>query len=197
MIANAGRSKTNACRNLHNLIHKKKMLFPVAIDAVRVHVSLRRPFLRKEQLWWPILRLEHWVQALMARTPEILLAGYGIHQRDNWSAIFNGFWQGYESCNPCHPIFTSSLPRSHSIPYFLHGDEGKTLRQRSFMIHSFQPCISKYGPWFAMNLGTVDEQVLFLCIGVLKHLLFQICLQQLGMFLLSTYHWTLLLMCGC
>lgn len=144
-IAKAGQSKTNACRNLHVLINKGKVLLPVPIDAVLLRVALRRPYFRKQELYWPVLRMEDWIKVLMARAPETLLAGCAFENKSAWMSILDGFWADYESCNPTHPIYSSTLRRSHSIPYFLHGDEGKTLRQRSFMIESFQPVISRKG----------------------------------------------------
>lgn len=145
-VANAGKSKTNACRNLHILITRGKILFPVHIDAIEVRVSLRKPFLRKEKVFWPILRMGDWVKTLLSECPQVLLSGYKLEQSSKWKAVFQNFWDEYKSCNGCHPVYTSKYPIDCCVPYFLHGDEGRTLRSRSFMIHSFQPLISRKGP---------------------------------------------------
>lgn len=156
-VANAGKSKTNACRNLHILITRGKILFPVHIDAIEVRVSLRKPFLRKEKVFWPILRMGDWVKALLSECPQVLLSGYKLEQSSKWKAVFQNFWDEYKSCNGCHPVYTSNYPTDCCVPYFLHGDEGRTLRNRSFMIHSFQPLISRKGPMKCNESGYLGK----------------------------------------
>ncbi|CAE7650537.1 unnamed protein product [Symbiodinium sp. CCMP2592] len=35
------------------------------------------------------------------------------------------FWDLYQEVDPSHPVFTESLNRKCTLPYFLHGDEGR------------------------------------------------------------------------
>lgn len=155
-IARAGKTKKNACRNLHLLLNKSQAFFPVPIDAVLVRVCLRRPTLRRAKLWWPILRFSDWVRVLLERAPHILLAGHDLEESEKWKAVFREFWDNYQSVNPDHVIYTNGMDTSMCIPYFLHGDEGRSLRNRSFMIESFQPVISKRGPGFTNESGLLD-----------------------------------------
>ena len=159
-LAYAGISKKNACRNLHVIINQQKLLFPVKIDAVPVRVALRRPYLRKETLYWPVLRMKDWIDTLFQKSPESLLGGCKLSDIGQWQSTLSNFWSQYQECHNDHAIFASGLPLSNCIPYFLHGDEGKILRSRSMMIESFQPVISKKGINFSNESGFLGLHVL-------------------------------------
>ena len=144
-IARSGHSERNACRNLHRLINRNGLLYPVPISAKLITVARRKPTYSVEQLWWPILKMSDWVKVLLARTPKILLAGHDLKDF-GWKNTLRQFWLDYEEVNGSHIVYQSGFPPEFNIPYFLHGDEGRTHRSRSFMVESFQPVISHKGP---------------------------------------------------
>lgn len=152
-LARAGKCKRNACRNLHRLINSSNQSLPVPIDATQVRVLLRRPFLRKVKLWWPILRMTDWVEALIRKRPQVLLAGCQVEETAKWKGILKAFWENYRGVNADHPIFSSTLPLECAVPYFFHGDEGRGLRNRPIMVEAFQPVISQQGPGVTNESG--------------------------------------------
>ena len=83
-IARAGLSRTNASRNLHNLINKNKSPFPMETDACLIHVAFRT--FRREKIWWPMIRIESWVETILPEVPEVLLGGFKLeHKALEWN----------------------------------------------------------------------------------------------------------------
>ncbi|CAK9014188.1 Uncharacterized protein SCF082_LOCUS12240 [Durusdinium trenchii] len=146
-VARAGQSKKNACRNLHRLIDRNNVLFPVPIDCGLIRVSFRRPQYRTEQIYWPFLRMRDWVRCLLRDTPQMLLAGHELSDFVGWQQVFTTFWDSYRMVNPNHVIFQElgDFPIACAIPYFIHGDEGRGYCRRPFMVESWQPVISYKG----------------------------------------------------
>lgn len=99
------------------------------------------------------------MKVLLERVPHILLAGYDLEEGEKWRPVFREFWASYKTVNADHVIYTRDVDTSACIPYFLHGDEGRTLRNRSFMIESFQPVISKHGPMVTNESGSPDSSM--------------------------------------
>lgn len=145
-IAKAGQSKTNATRNIVSLINRNDLLLPVPIETTQISVAVRRPKYSVQKMWWPILRMQDWVRVLLQEAPQILLAGVRLEDTACWQRTFRDFWGEFKNAHPEHCIYQSGFPLHFCVPYFLHGDEGRTHRQRSFMVESFQPVISHKGP---------------------------------------------------
>ena len=116
------------------------------ISVVLVSVAKKKPTYRIEQIYWPILRMSDWVRVLLDQVPQVLLCGKSMQNTTEWQACLQSFWKVYEETDGEHCVFSSGYPLEYCIPYFLHGDEGRTHRTRSFMIESFQPVISYKGP---------------------------------------------------
>lgn len=155
-IARAGQSKKNACRNLHTLINRSGILFPVRIDAALVSVAYRKPVFRREKLWWPIIRMTDWATTMLRERPGMLLGGHNLEQVNQWNQMFIDFWTDYFSGHPGHPLAASGYNLGFCIPYFFHGDEGRGFRQRAVMVESFQPVISRKGPSCTNMSGYLD-----------------------------------------
>ena len=126
------------------------------MDAVPIRVALRRPYLRRETMYWPVFRMRDWIVTLLSKSPGTLLAGCRLEEQSKWTSTFHAFWEEYKTCNSSHPVFSAGLPLEQCVPYFLHGDEGKTLRSRSMMIESFQPVISRKGPLVSNESGFLE-----------------------------------------
>lgn len=150
-LARAGQSKTNACRNLHRLINKNGVLFPVKIDATLISVAFRRPALRVEKLWWPLIRMDAWVRSILEQAPELLLCGHRLSDQCSWQSVFSSFWDIYFTVNPEHVLRTAGFDLAYCISYFFHGDEGRGFRNRRVVVEAFQPVISWKG------IGSTNE----------------------------------------
>ena len=60
--------------------------------------------------------------------------------------IFGNFWAVYQTIDEGHPVFSAGLDLGRVVPYALHGDEGKGLRGRPYLVESWQPIIGVAGP---------------------------------------------------
>lgn len=120
---------------------------------------------RTQQVWWPVLRMSSWVQALCQEAPGMILAGHRLEDTVGWQSTFSDFWMKYKSFCPSHPIFTSSYDLRLVVPYYFHGDEGRGQCRRQFMVESFQPCISWKGSAFTNESGyPALHSILLFCI---------------------------------
>ena len=151
-IARAGKSKTNAVRNLTTVLNAKNAMMPVPIDAVQITIQKKKPLPRTLKVWWPVLKMSDWVQVMLQSCPQILLCGYSL-QDTGWQQILKSFWDHYQATNPGHEVFMQDKPRGLCVPYYLHGDEGRYLRNKPIMIEAFQMAISHRGPAFTNESG--------------------------------------------
>ena len=152
-LAKAGTSRTNVCRNLHNLLEKSGAQYPVPLATVPTTIRLRKPRPHDEVLQWPVIRISDWARVLLEKNPAYLLGGCKLEDELGWSMILSSFWEKYRSINPSHVAYTSGLELSRLIPYAIHGDEGRGLRGKPFLVESFQPIISKHGLFVTNESG--------------------------------------------
>lgn len=130
-------SLSNASRNLHALIHKKKKTLPIPITSVTapVRVSRRR---RVQSRPWPVLHLSSWLQKSFESR---LYGGFyflGGNTLDNVPAVedmLKRFWERFANVEPGDVPHTPA----RTIPYLLHGDEGRGQCKRPLLVISFQP----------------------------------------------------------
>ena len=145
-LARVGKSRLNACRDLHRILHKTKgVLLPIKIDVCAVHIMRKRP-VRRYQVWFPILKLSSWINYFVKNKPQMILGGYHVSQAQEWQMMLGAFWQTYQATNPGHPVFSTPFDLKGCVPNFLHGDEGRGLARRPFMVLSWQTVISHHGP---------------------------------------------------
>lgn len=136
----------NACRDLHRILHRTKgVLLPLPIDVCSVRIRRRRP-LRRYVVWWPILKMNSWVSYFVKQKPQMLLGGYHTNDVMQWQNMFQSFWQTYLAYNPAHPVFSSGFDLRGCVPFAIHGDEGRGLGKKQFMVVSWQTLISHRGP---------------------------------------------------
>ena len=159
-IARAGASRTNVCRNLHRLLRGAGVQYPVEIATVPVTIRLRKPEPHNEVLQWPIIRLSDWVRALLKCHPSYLLGGMELEDTLGWQHQFATFWETYRTIDPDHEVFSAGLELANVVPYALHGDEGKGLRGKPFLVESFQPVIGRHGMFVTNESGKLAEQML-------------------------------------
>lgn len=153
-IASAGRSVTNASRNLHTLIHKRGWTVPLRIHTVQIPVRKRKPKLQKVWVHYPVILPTTWFSYLLSVHSMLLLCGHDINQQECWAKELRHFWAMFLKAEPNHPMVQPGSPPAHcTIPLYLHGDEGRGKFALPIMVQAFQPVVSYKGPEFKNSSG--------------------------------------------
>lgn len=164
-IARAGRSQTNACRNLHSLIHQRGLTLPLRIHTIEVPVKKCKPKVAKVWVHYPIILPSTWMDHLLKEYSMLLLGGHHIKDAAGWRGLLSNFWDAYLKGDPGHPMSGKNAPPTDcTIPLYLHGDEGRGKYRRPIMVQAWQPCISFKGVAFKNSSGflrMVWQDVLF------------------------------------
>ena len=134
----------NACRNLHRMLVDDKLSLPVHVSVIDVPIKALKNG-RKRTVGWPILRLSDWARYALGRGGQTLLAGHCLEDEMAWRAEFRGFWSRYSLIDPAHPLFSSGIDTSCTIPFMVHGDEGRGRCKHPLLTISFQGVLSHYG----------------------------------------------------
>ena len=136
----------NAARNLHQWVHKTGKTLPVQVSACEVPVKTSA-----SPVSWPVLTLESWLRFLLQTAgAELVLGGCGVQECDDYEAMFLRFWERYRSFEPNHAVYIGDTAKStaelrRTIPFCVHGDEGRGLCKVPVQIESFQPVIPFLG----------------------------------------------------
>ena len=144
----------NSTRNVMRLIAKTDgMSLALPIDSCVVRVKYRKP-VRVVREDWPIIRLQTWVTYMLNVKPEMILGGYQVSD-PGWQSMLLDFWNTYRSVDADHPAYRDyGDVLSTVVPVMLHGDEGRGLHHRPYMVISMQPVIAYHGP-HRSNEGTL------------------------------------------
>ena len=140
------------------VLNAQNVLLPVEMDAVQLTICRKKPQVQTMRVWWPLLKMSAWAKTLVDCHPQVLLCGYTLKD-ERWKQVLGDFWASYEINHGDHELFQSNLserPMNCCIPYFLHGDEGRFLRNKPLMIEAWQPAISHRGPSFTNESGLLD-----------------------------------------
>ena len=160
-ISSTGRS--NVCRNLHRLIHREGLSVPVKIDFIKTQVRKRRPLVKKVNVWHPVIYPSSWLDFLLKEHSYLLLGGHDLSDTTGWQKLLSDFWSLYKAYDEDHAMNgPNSPPASHTIPLYVHGDEGRGKYRLPVMVEGFQPCISFKGTAYKNSSGNlVAEETLF------------------------------------
>ena len=140
----ANSSDSNICRNLHRLLAHSD--FSLQVEIQHAIISFRHARTRRvRELPWPIMKLSSWVRYIMEAGGQLLLQGHHISQVHSWQQDLKEFWDLYERVDSTHPVFRDGLNRATTLPYFLHGDEGRGRYRQPIMVLSFQGLFSHLG----------------------------------------------------
>ena len=156
MISRCGDSKKNACRNLHNLIHKQGRTLPVEISVILtpVRVLCGKPKVTKAN--FPVLYLSSWAAQLFRLGGKLLLGGFSLDDEAGYRSMFSEFWQRFRYVRPDLDIYSeSNVDFSMCIPIGMHGDEGRGKLKRPVLILAYQPIISHRGPGYTNSSGNL------------------------------------------
>jgi len=81
---------------------------------------------------------------LLTSYPKFFLGGFSPVDdgEESYLAMFGRFWDRYRAEQPQHPIFEKSIDHQRAtIPFALHGDEGRGLAKVPLMVLAFQVII--------------------------------------------------------
>lgn len=135
------KSLSNASRSLHRIIHSSNKSLPVPISSVLtpIRVSRRRRVVRKP---WPVLHLSDWLQTGFSNPYNgfYFLGGCQLNSLQQAEAILSDFWSKQERAEGQKP-----KDPARTIPFYIHGDEGRGQLRRPFLVVSFQPVIGWTG----------------------------------------------------
>ena len=154
----------NAARNLHKWVHKSGKTLPIQVSACEVPLKNSA-----SAVSWPILTLENWLQFLLQTAgAELVLGGFGVQECDRYEAMFLRFWERYKTFQPGHAVYSGATAKStaelqRTIPFCIHGDEGRGLCKVPIQIESFQPVIPFLGENDLNMLGHPDNIPAGLC----------------------------------
>ncbi len=136
----------NASRNIYNFIHKNDKTLPVTISSVVVPVRGKSRYKHiEENKSWPLLLLSHWVKTAFEDPYGgfFFLGGYKLNQLDSVKDMLRRFWENHKGVDssliPARPEVT--------IPFYLHGDEGRGQCKQPVLVLAVQPII----PWGGEN----------------------------------------------
>lgn len=85
-----------------------------------------------------------WMTELLTSYPKFFLGGFSPVDdgEESYLAMFGRFWDRYRAEQPQHPIFEKSIDHQRAtIPFALHGDEGRGLAKVPLMVLAFQVII--------------------------------------------------------
>ena len=133
--------QSNLSRNLHAYIHKKDKTLPVPITSVMTPVKTRvsRRFATARRPW-PVLHLSSWIKTGMEADQFagfFLLNGFKLDNLAQAEDNLELFWDRYKSVDPNTP----PNPR-RTLPFYVHGDEGRGQVKRPVLVISFQGLMS-------------------------------------------------------
>ena len=134
----------NACRNLHRMLTDEKLSLPVSISII--DVPIKEPHRKCSRIvGWPVLRLSDWARCALGRAGHMLLAGHCLEDEPAWRMELKMFWDRYSLIDGEHPLFSSGIDTAATIPFMIHGDEGRGRNKLPLLTISFQGILSHYG----------------------------------------------------
>lgn len=150
----SGRARgQNASRDFHRWVHRAGKTFQVHISKVKIprNIKKRNKFGRKVNtdtvMMHSVIHLSSWLEAVMQTFPDFFLGGYSFMDDHLWMKMLGDFWKHFRSVCPSHPIYSKTeAERSCTIPFAIHGDEGRGLSKVPLMVISFQVLIPSSGP---------------------------------------------------
>ena len=137
------RADSHACANLHKLLHKSGYTLPVRISTCTTPVRLaKRGSSKKAMVQFPILKLSDWARCILRHGGQFLLGGQSLAAQDSFGRTLELFWERYRRIEPSHPFFKSNHDWRRSLPYALHGDEGRGAGKKPIMVLGAQPLVT-------------------------------------------------------
>ena len=141
-------SEKNSERDAHRVIERQALTLTVSISEIEIngHAGSIPWIAPKDWFSW-LVNSGMWPRLAGANDP--------LGARANWTA----FWQKFRLIAPNHDFFTMDLDFARTAAFFIHGDEGTTLKHSAVMVTSLQSCLGlgfnekEYFPHMPANNG--------------------------------------------
>ena len=147
----------NTARNLHVFVHKRNKSLNVKVAAVKTPIKSSTRYKKREAMW-PVLHLSEWFRVACMEPYDgfYFLGGLRLHEDlDSIKHMLRDFWNKHKY----HDNFGPPPIPELTIPFYLHGDEGRGQVKRPILVVSFQPCISWMGGEYHNMKKTLMEQL--------------------------------------
>jgi len=135
-------------RNLHRLIQTWGMSLMVIPDSVMCPVKVRNNISTAP---WPVLHLSAWLTFIFQKTNASFLCN-GLPFGMDWCLELQAFWTLFEHVVPSHAVFQRRERLRWTLPFLLHGDEGRGRNHRAVLVVAFQPLLAVKGHTFKSRL---------------------------------------------
>ena len=133
------------------------MTVPVSINFVNVPIRRRRPVLKKVDIAYPVVYPSSWMKFLLREHSYLVLGGIDIMDTARWQALLSEFWLLHKAYDTSHIMSGRHTPPvTHTVPLYIHGDEGRGKYKLPIMVEGIQPCISFKGISFKNSSGPLD-----------------------------------------
>ena len=124
---------SNSERDVHRVIKKQGTKLNIAIHMIQC-----------DGVEIPWISPETWLDFLVRKGLWPLLAGRELHDYAGAHASWLEFWKNYEKVNPSFELFhQSNVDYGNTAAFFLHGDEGRTLKKGGMLVTSLQSALGK------------------------------------------------------
>ena len=147
-LASDDKNYKNAAHKLHNYLHASGKTFPVKISTASITIRRMKRGGGEFTTNYPIIHLSSWLHAVLERGGEFVLGGWTTSQKPQYMSMLGRFWKRYEDVHGSHPILQETeRKKMQTIPFAIHGDEGRGLCREPVLVESYQPLI----PWSGEN----------------------------------------------
>ena len=138
------RNDSHACKNLHKLLHRSGHQLRVRFSFVGTPVRLApRGVTKKALVKFPLLKLSDWCQTIFSKGGHCLLGRQSLDHATQFANTLRLFWSRFKMVEPQLPFFSEPEHNwDFSIPFMLHGDEGRGSAKKPVMVLSAQPMIT-------------------------------------------------------
>ena len=148
------RKLKNSSRHLHKFMSKNSFTLKVPMTMVMTPLRARR-FARRCKVLrepWPVLHLRDWVRTAF-QAPWLgafFLAGHRLPDLQKAEDLLEQFWERQFFADGQRP----RSPR-RTIPYYIHGDEGRGQAKRPVEVIGFQPVL----PWSGEGHTSMEKSL--------------------------------------
>lgn len=148
-MARCGRTSKpgNVCRNLRGLLTRQNKGVPITPARPLITLRAKWPKRKPEMAEYPIITFSSWATYLLQNAPRYLLGGCDTLNPEIFSKTLKTFWCKYQEGDPQHPCFQDfDLDQlGFTIPYAIHGDEGRGKNNTPVLVIAFQGIIPGRG----------------------------------------------------
>ena len=118
----------NSERDVHRVVERQGLALPLKLDTMVVADM--------EMLW---IRPKSWIAYLLKHNLWCRLCGLTRGEEHLCRPIWLQFWKNFQTLHPTSEIFSlPGIDLSRTAAFYIHGDEGRTLKRSAYMVTNFQ-----------------------------------------------------------